>query len=221
MEDNMKRFLAISMLILCVTASYSTPVYAQPMSSTMSTKMVLSKSSVELKMKMRKLWEDHVTYTRNYIISSMAELGDTTAVVDRLFKNQDEIGAAIKPFYGEAAGKKLATMLREHITLTSEIVKEAKMGNNVAASEVNKKWYANADDIAIYLSAANPNWNKVDVMNMLFQHLDFTTQEVVARQKKDWAANIDAYDRGHLHMLMFADVLTVGIVKQFPKRFAK
>jgi len=217
----MKRFLAISMLILCVTASYSTPVYAQPMSSTMSTKMVLSKSSVELKMKMRKLWEDHVTYTRNYIISSMAELGDTTAVVDRLFKNQDEIGAAIKPFYGEAAGKKLATMLREHITLTSEIVKEAKMGNNVAASEVNKKWYANADDIAIYLSAANPNWNKVDVMNMLFQHLDFTTQEVVARQKKDWAANIDAYDRGHLHMLMFADVLTVGIVKQFPKRFAK
>jgi hypothetical protein len=217
----MKRFLVTGMLILCVAALSSTAVYAQPKSGTASTKMVLTKSAVELRMNMRKLWEDHVTYTRNYIISAMADLGDTTAVAERLFKNQDEIGDAIKPFYGEAAGKKLAVLLREHIALAAEVVRDAKMGNNVALSNANKKWYANATDIAVFLSAANPNWQKNDVMEMLFQHLAFTTEEVVARQKKDWAANIDAYDKGHLHILMFADVLTDGIVKQFPKKFVK
>jgi hypothetical protein len=56
---------------------------------------------------------------------------------------------------------------------------------------------------------------------MLYKHLEFTTEEVVARIKKDWAANIDAYDKGHTHILMFADVLASGIVTQYPDKFMK
>ena len=85
----------------------------------------------------------------------------------------------------------------------------------------NKKWYANADDIAAFLSSANPNWSKNDLTDMLYKHLELTTGEVVSRLKKDWQADIDFYDKGHEHMLMFADVLTNGIVKQFPKKFTK
>ena len=56
---------------------------------------------------------------------------------------------------------------------------------------------------------------------LLYKHLDYTTAEVVARLKKDWAADIKAYDMGHAHMLMFADALTDGILKQFPEKFGK
>jgi hypothetical protein len=45
--------------------------------------------------------------------------------------------------------------------------------------------------------------------------------EVVSRLKKDWAADINFYDKGHVHMLAFADALTEGIVKQFPDKFKK
>jgi hypothetical protein len=42
---------------------------------------------------------------------------------------------------------------------------------------------------------------------------------VVGRLKKDWAANIQSYDEGYAHMLMFADTLIDGIAKQFPDKF--
>jgi len=220
-EDKMKRFLVISMLILFGLAAASTLSYAQLMKSKMPTKMVLSKSSVELNMAMRKLWEDHITYTRNYIISALADLEDISKVAERLLKNQNDIGDAIKPVYGDEAGKKLAALLRDHILVAAEVVKAAKMGNNEELSKANKKWYANADDIAAFLSGANPNWPKNGLQDMLYKHLEYTTQEVISRLKKDWTADIEAYDKGHVHMLMFADVLTDGIVKQFPSKFKK
>lgn len=93
------------------------------------------------------------------------------------------------------------------------------MGKNDDLTQANKKWYANADDISAFLSGANPNWQKQALIDMMYKHLELTTGEFVSRLKKEWAADIDFYDRGHVHMLMFADVLTEGIVKQFPKKF--
>jgi hypothetical protein len=167
---------------------------------------------------MRKLWEDHITYTRNFIISALAGLDDTPKVTERLLKNQDDLGNAIKPFYGDKAGTKLAGLLRDHILIAADIVKAAKAGDDKAVASGEKRWHSNADDIAAFLSSANPSWSKPALTDMLYKHLDFTTTEVVSRIKKDWAADIDAYDKGHAHMLMFADMLTEGIQKQFPKK---
>src|SRR5262245_48772822 len=173
----------------------------------------------DLKTAMRKLWEDHVTWTRNYIVSALAGLNDAGPVAQRLLKNQDDIGAAITPYYGEAAGKKLASLLRDHILVAAEVVSAAKAGNGEPLAIAQAKWQANGDEIADFLNGANPHWGKKETQSMLRQHLDFTTNEVVARLKKDWAADIKAYDDGHAHMLMFADVLADGIAKQFPAKF--
>lgn len=95
----------------------------------------------------------------------------------------------------------------------------AKAGDNEGVAAGQKKWQQNAEEIASFLSGANPNWSKQTLLNMLYEHLAYTTTEVVSRIGKDWAADIEAYDRGHLHMLKFADMLTEGIVKQFPEKF--
>ncbi|WP_292533995.1 hypothetical protein [Methylocystis sp.] len=85
-------------------------------------------AATAVKMAMRKLWEDHITYTRGYIVSALADLPDTNAVATRLLKNQDDIGDAIKPYYGENAGKKLSTLLRDHILIATEVtVRELPM----------------------------------------------------------------------------------------------
>jgi len=170
---------------------------------------------------MRKLWEDHIAYTRNFIISALAGLEDTPKVADRLLANQDDIGNAIKPFYGEDAGKKLSSLLRDHILIAADIVKAAKKGDNDAVGAGQKKWHANGDDISTFLSDANPKLPKAGLTDMLYKHLELTTTEVVSRLKKDWAADIEAYDKGHEHMLMFADMLSNGIIKQHPKKFSK
>jgi hypothetical protein len=178
-----------------------------------------SDPAAETRTAMRKLWEDHITYTRNYIISALAGLPDTDAVAKRLMKNQDDIGNAIKPYYGDAAGAKLTTLLRDHISIATEVVTAAKGGQKPALDAAQKKWSANGKDIAAFLSGANPNWRRSDLEAMLQKHLDLTTGEVVGRLKQDWNADIKSYDQGHEHMLMFADTLTEGIAKQFPEKF--
>jgi hypothetical protein len=175
--------------------------------------------AVETRMAMRKLWEDHITYTRNYIISALANLPDGDAIAKRLLRNQDDIGDAIKPYYGDDAGKKLTALLRDHILIATEVVKAAKAGDKQKLGDAQKKWSANGKDIAAFLSGANPNWPRKDLEDMLQKHLDLTSGEVVGRLKKDWAADIKSYDAGHAHMLMFADMLTDGIAKQFPDKF--
>jgi hypothetical protein len=216
----MRKTLLIGLLAVIVTFSLTTVSFAgQNQHATVG--MMYTKSAVDLRMDMRKLWEDHITYTRGFITSSIAALEDTTTVAKRLLKNQDDIGAAIVPFYGEAAGKKLATLLRDHILIAADIVSAAKAGNNQAVAASQKKWQENADAIAAFLSGANPNWSRQELTNMLYLHLAYTTTEVVSRLKKDWAADIEAYDKGHVHMLKFSDMLTEGIVKQFPEKFRK
>jgi hypothetical protein len=199
-----------------MVASYS---YAAEAREKKFNKMILSKSSVNLTLTMRKLWEEHITYTRNYIISALAELEDTDKVAERVLRNQDDIGAAIKPIYGDEAGEKLSALLREHIIIATEVVKAAKMEDEEELAIPYQKWFTNADDIIAFLSEVNPNWDKKDLEDILHRHLEYTTQEVVSRIKKDWASDIEAYDMGHEHILMLADTLTEGIVIQFPEKF--
>jgi len=179
----------------------------------------VTKSAVDLRMAMRMLWEDHIVYTRNYIISSLAKLPDAEAVAGRLLRNQDDIGNAVKPFYGDEAGKKLALLLRDHILIATEVVKAAMDGKKDELTKAQAKWTANADEIAAFLGGANKHWDKAKLEDMLHKHLEYTTQEVVSRLKADWPGDIAAYDKGHAHMLMFADMLTDGIVAQFPDKF--
>lgn len=175
-----------------------------------------SMSATDLRNAMRKLWTDHTTYTRAYIVSALAGLPDLGTVTQRLLRNQDDIGNAIKPVYGEEAGKKLAALLRDHILIAAEIVKAAKASDTKGVDAGQKKWKANADDIAAFLAGANPNWKKPMLTDMLHKHLDFVTQQVVSRIKQDWPGDIQAYDAGYAHMMMFADMLTDGIIKQKP-----
>ena len=184
--------------------------------------MVNSKSAIDLRMTMRKLWEDHITYTSFYITSALAGSDDTGKVAERLLRNQEDLGNAIKPIYGEDAGSKLTALLKEHILIAVDLVKAAKGGDMEATEAADKKWYKNGEEIAEFLSGANPkNWPKKALTDMMFAHLAVTKDAVVAKLGKDHAAAIVAYDKGHDHILMMADALSTGIVKQFPEKFRK
>ncbi|HEX6657962.1 MAG TPA: hypothetical protein VF065_07760 [Ilumatobacter sp.] len=168
---------------------------------------------------MRKLWEDHVTWTRLYIVSAIAELPDLDATANRLLQNQDDIGNAIAAFYGEDAGHALAALLRDHILIAADLVAAAKSGDDALVASKLADWYANADEIATFLAAANPAWPVDTLKDMMRAHLDQTLAQATARLTGDWNADVAAYDEIHLHILHMADTLADGIVEQFPLRF--
>lgn len=209
----MKRFLG---LFLTICSFFLAPSLSQAQEMKMNNKEAKSE---QLRMAMHKLWEDHITWTRNVILNIMDDLPGTDQAVTRLLQNQDDIGNALKSFYGEAGGRELTRLLREHITTAADLLKAAKAGNKSAFDEANKKWSANADEISQFLSKANPNWKQDDMTKMMHDHLTLTTEEAVARLKKDYAADVKAYDKVHVEILSMADMLTDGIIKQFPEKF--
>ncbi len=179
-----------------------------------------SPGSMKLRADMRKLWEDHITWTRVYIISAAANLEDQKAAAGRLLQNQTDIGDAIKPIYGEAAGTKLTALLKDHITIATELIAAAKAGDAAKKADAADRWNRNADEIASFLSTANPkHWPLADMKKMMHDHLDLTTKEVVARLSKDWAGDVAAYDRVHEEILAMADMLSAGIIHQHPEKF--
>ena len=214
----MKKILRNSLLLLFLLSLILTPAKAEAFGNKIK-EVPYNKATCQLRMAERKLWIDHVLWTRSFIVSDLSELEDKGQVLERLLKNQDDIGNSIKPYYGEEAGNKLSTLLREHIELAGKVTDAAKSGDKDNLDKYNKLWYKNADEISDFLSAANPNYSNKELKDMLHKHLQFVTDQVVARLNKDWNADINSFDKGEDHMIMFADMLIDGIVKQFPEKF--
>lgn len=170
---------------------------------------------------MRKLWIEHVTWTRLFIVSASADLPDKDATTQRLLQNQTDIGNAVAPFYGKAGGDKLTSLLKEHILIAADLVGAAKAGNTAKADSVNEKWRANATDIANFLHSANPKyWPAATLQSAMFAHLDQTLAEATHRLKGDFAADVKDYDAIEHHILGMADILSDGIIAQFPQKFS-
>jgi hypothetical protein len=180
-----------------------------------------SANELALRRTMDRLWEEHVAWTRLAIISLTTNAPDTQATVARLLANQTDIGNAIKPFYGAAAGKQLTALLREHILIAADLIAVAQKGDQAGVASQQARWTKNADQIADFLSAANPRvWKQGEMREMMHDHLRLTTNEVVARLTQDWAADVKAYDRVEREILQMSDMLATGLVAQFPARFS-
>jgi hypothetical protein len=178
-----------------------------------------SPQALSLQLALRRLWADHVIWTREYVVAAIADAPDAGAVAGRLLKNQEDIGNAVVPFYGEAAGSRLTELLKEHVMIAVDLIAAAKTGEQAKFANADAAWDRNAANIASFLAAANPNWPEKDVADLLGQHLALTKNEAVARLKGNWEDDIQAFDEIFTEILTVADVLAAGIVKQFPDRF--
>jgi hypothetical protein len=178
-----------------------------------------SEQTATLEQDMRKLWTDHVVWTRDYIIAAVADQPDAQAAANRLMKNQEDIGHVVAAYYGAPAGQQLTSLLKEHISIAVDLIKAAKAGDKAGQQQADTKWHQNAAQIADFLSKANPNWPRATIVDMMNKHLSTTTDEVVARLNKKWDDDVRAFDAVYDHILHMSDALADGIVKQFPEKF--
>jgi hypothetical protein len=172
-----------------------------------------------LKAEMRKLWEDHIVWTRNVIFCLADSLPGKDEAALRLLQNQADIGSLFKLYYGAESGTKLTRLLYSHINLFPEVVNAAKVGNWVALGEASKKWSANADEISEFWCSINPEWKLADMKMMMHNHLALATDEAMHRINKNYSADAATYDKIHNEILIMADMLADGIAKQFAGKF--
>jgi hypothetical protein len=174
-----------------------------------------------LRAALRRLWADHVIWTRQYVVAAVAGTPDAEAAAARLLRNQEDIGGAVVPFYGEVAGEALTGLLKEHILIAVELVGAAKAGDDARFKIEDERWTHNAEAIADLLSGANPHWVKKDITDALLLHLSLTKQEAVARLKQDWETDVEVFDQIFTEILTISDVLADGIIAQFADRFGE
>ena len=170
---------------------------------------------------MRRLWEDHITWTRLAIISLTTESPDTEATVGRLLKQPERHRQRRQAVLRQGRRRRADAELRlQHILIAADVVAAAKAGDQAKLADAQARWQPNADDIAAVLASVNPrHWKLAAMKAEMRRHLTLTTEEAVARLQGDWSADVAAYDRVHGHALHMSDLLSTGLVKQFPRRF--
>ncbi|HOZ97182.1 MAG TPA: hypothetical protein PKY86_01560 [Niabella sp.] len=179
-----------------------------------------SSKYVELNNAMHKLWADHMQWTYATVDAYFNNTDALQSNLNRLLQNQKDIGAAIAPFYGSAAGNQLSALLTTHINQAVPVLQSAKSGDQAALGKALEDWNKNAQDIADFLSAANPKqWPKNEMREMMSGHISQTTTYAVDLLKKDYQKAVANYELTNHHMMMMADMLSIGIANQFPEKF--
>lgn len=179
----------------------------------------MSINQVNLLEQMNLVWIEHILWTRMLLISIAENLADLDATRARLLQNPRDIANVFRRYYGNNVANTIQRLLREHLVIGEDLIVALKNGNQTLAQELNTKWYRNADDMAEAFSSINPFYSKEEVRNMLYEHLRITTNEVSARLKKDYAADIRAYDMVQREILQMSKFFVNGIVRQFPNLF--
>ncbi len=179
----------------------------------------ISPAKLDLNNEMRSLWEQHVFWTRLLIVSIIEGLHDEEAVTKRLMQNPSDIAKLFGRYYGGEVAKKLTALLTEHLAIGAQLIHALKTNNPVAAQELDRRWYVNADEMASAFNAINPFFAKEMMRKMLYQHLDLTKQEVAYRLAKNYQADISEFDKIEQQALGMADHFTKGITKHFPRLF--
>lgn len=179
----------------------------------------ISQNEFDLTKKMRLVWEQHVYWTRMFIISVAESLKDLDPTTNRLLKNPKDMANVFAPYYGTAVANEIDKLITEHLDIGGNLVKAAKNKNTADVEKYTKDWYKNADTIADTFSKINPYYNKEEVKKMFYSHLNLTTEELLNRLAGKYADDIVSFNKIEQEAMMMADYFVDGIIKQFPDKF--
>jgi hypothetical protein len=169
---------------------------------------------------MRTLWDQHMEWTYATVDDFFHNPAAVGPTLDRLLQNQRDIGAAFAVYYGQAAGNELTNLLLTHIQEAVPVLQAAQANDATALTNAEASWFANAKQIADFLSSLNPtNWPTSVTEPMMAEHISQTITYSVDLLQGNYTQSIVDYDLAESHMDMMADTLTQGIIAQFPRQF--
>ena len=215
----MSQHTRLALILAFAAASIAPSTQAQvPTTSKGDVKIPDRINADSLRLNQRKLWVSNAIWMREYIVNTIEADPSLDAATKRLSRNQDDIGNSLTPFYGAEVGTKVTTLLKQHSSLVSEMIAAVREKNSTKLKAADQKWTANANDLATVLGTANPNWSFTNTQPLLADALSMTALQTKARLDRDYALDVETFDRILERSLMVADAFSDGIIKQFPNK---
>jgi len=206
--------------VFAVLLGAAIPVYAEHANH--EAKMVdASPKIAQTDAALRDLWVGHVFWVRGVVVATLAGNKEAaTAAENEVVANAKQIAASIEPFYGKAASDKLFGLLAGHYGATKQYLEATAAGNQEKQDAAMKSLKGNVEEIAVFLSGANPNLPHDAVKELFLAHLAHHQQQIQQLHNKQYQQEAKTWEAMKAHMYGIADALTGALAKQFPAKFA-
>ncbi|GAB2626301.1 hypothetical protein [Novilysobacter erysipheiresistens] len=202
------------------TTPATTPAHA-PASAHAANSTAATPAAPKLQADLRALWNDHVVQTRAYAMAVNAgDSGAAAEAADGVVANAKTLSGAVAGFYGEAAGERMMELLGGHWGAVKAMTDSGHADDAAASQAAMTTLLANADEIAAFLSGANPNLPADAVRGLLVAHGAHHAAQIKQIMAGDMAAEVETWAAMQAHMDVIADALAGAIAKQFPDKVA-
>ncbi|MBF0518328.1 MAG: hypothetical protein HQK92_01240 [Nitrospirae bacterium] len=215
MKKHAFKFLTMVFSVLLFVASV--PSFAEDMKG-----IAEVPQSVKVKLALRDLYSGHIFWVRNVVFAT--KYGNKAAAKvaeEQVVQNAKAIGESITPYYGKDASEKLFKLFAGHYGAVKDYMNATFAGKKGAQKAAVDKLTKNADELATFLSSANPNWPKDTLFSALVAHGGHHIAQIDDLSKKDFDSEAKIWETMKEHMYVISDLLADGILKQFPEKFMK
>lgn len=172
------------------------------------------KPYVMLSNEMRRLWQEHMLWTRMLILTMVDGLGGEDVATKRLLQNPGDLGRLFGRYFGEQTGNKIENLVADHLKIGKSLIQASIDKNTATAADLDRRWYENADAMANAFAMSSPYYDRQTLQKMLYHHLGLTKQEVELRLAKNYQSDADNYQAIEQQAYNMADYFTQGIAQQ-------
>lgn len=170
---------------------------------------------------LRDLWLGHIFWVRNVSVAAINKNDSAVKTSEKqAVANAQAIAASIEPFYGAPARDKFFKLLAGHYGAVKAYLDAAVARDVSAQAKATQSLTSNADEIATFLSQANPYLSKEALQGLLLAHGSHHIQQIQQLSDRNYDAEAQTWEEMKKHVYQIADATADALAKQFAKKFS-
>jgi hypothetical protein len=219
-KSNRRSFLSLAIAAAAIVP-LSEAAAAHTKVSAGTEKNARNQKTIQTAESLRELWLGHIFWVRNVSIA-VIDRNDLAAKVaeQQAVANAKAIAASIEPFYGAPAKESFFKLLAGHYGAVKAYLVATVSGEPVAQGRATQTITSNAEEIAIFLSKANPYLPKDAVNALLLAHGSHHIQQIQQLKDRQYEAEAQTWEEMKAHVYQIANATADALAKQFAKKFS-
>ena len=169
----------------------------------------------------RDAWLALAEWSHFYAISAMGNAGDTAPAQNRLLVVGHDFATQAGLVLGDGAADQLAALLDRRAKSVIAFVSDAENGDLNAMAKEKAIWSVASAQLASFFADKLGKAHAISALHPALLALDAATQdEIVARAKGDFSAEVSAADQADTQALTVADSLAFSMAATYPSKLS-